>query len=478
MPIARSSLWLSLFEQSTGGLGGRREQLVAALRRGIRDGVLAAGDRLPASRQLAEDLGLSRVTVEAAYARLEAEGYVQRHVGRGTFVGDSLPFLRSSPKTIRPVAAKLSRRGQRVVGGGGCFDPPRPLAFAAGSPDLRAFPFALWRQLHHRRVRLQPELFGYGDPQGLLELRVEIAAYLNAARGLSCGPDQVLVLSSSQQALQLAAWMLLDEGDTVWLEEPCYRGAATAFAAAGARLIPVPLDAEGMCPGSDLPSPRLIYLTPSHQYPWGMALSLRRRSTILDHAAQAGAWILEDDYDSEFHYDGKPMPSMQGLDPNGRVLYIGTFSKVLFPSLRLAYLVLPEKLVEAFVAARSIQDGHSSQIPQSVTADFMREGHFATHLRLMRKLYRQRRDVLLECLQRAPGWLQPQPSPGGLQIAVRLPEGAERDLSRAGNALGLQLPSLSSLYMGARKQDGWLLGYSALTPSEIVQACRLVTALR
>lgn len=480
--MQKPRLWLQLFERAAGADLGRREQLVRALREAIRAGELKLDERLPASRVLAADLGLSRVTVEAAFGRLEAEGYLRRAVGQGTFVaidaqGAVAASAQQSTRRSMPQPAQLSARGRRIADGGGCHDPRRPVAFAAGSPDLRAFPLALWRQLSNRRLRRQPALLGYGDPQGHEDLRAAIAGYLNSARGLRCRPEQVLVLTSSQQALQLLAMMLLDDGDRVWLEEPGYRGAATAFAAAGAALVPVRMDAQGMAPTSDLPAPRLVYTTPSHQYPCGMALSLPRRLALLELARANAAWIVEDDYDSEFHYDGQPMPALQGLDAHGRVIYIGTFSKVLFPSLRLAYMVLPEALVDACVTARTTIDGHSAQLPQAVAADFIAEGHFAAHLRLMRTLYRQRRDALLEAL--APiAWLAPQPSAGGLQIAALLPEGGEPRFTRAAAARGIATPSLSALYRTAPRQDGWLLGYAALTPAEIAGAARLLATIK
>lgn len=466
--LEKPRLWLQLFEAAAAEHQGRREQLVSALRQGIRRGDLALGERLPSTRVLAEDLGLSRVTVEAAYGRLEAEGYLRRELGRGSFV--AIEGTSASSAAALALPARLSARGQRIHEGGGCFDPRRPLPFAAGSPDLRAFPIALWRQLLNRRLRLQPELLGYGDPQGLAALREALADYLNSSRGLRCRPEQILVLSSSQQALQLSAAMLLDAGDRVWIEEPGYRGAATAFEAAGAELLPVALDAEGLCPRDDLPPPRMIYLTPSHQYPCGMAMSLPRRLMLLERARREQAWIIEDDYDSEFHYEGRPMPALQGLDEHGRVLYVGTFSKSLFPSLRLAYLVLPEALVAPFVTGRSSQDGHPAQLPQAVAADFIREGHFSAHLRLMRKLYGERRAQLLEALLPLNSWLQPQASAGGLQLAALLPPGKEPAMTRQAAALGLLTPSLSALFRGSTRQDGWMLGFAALRADEITAA--------
>ncbi len=483
MPKPR--LWLQLFERQAGQGLGRREQLCASLREAMRAGELSLDERLPASRVLAADLGLSRVTVEAAYGQLEAEGYLKRAVGRGSFVAISLPRHSArkprSPGSPSPQLHQgpgLSRRGQRIADGGGCVDPRRPLAFAAGSPDLRAFPLELWRQLSNKRLRTDTSLLGYGDPQGHEDLRSAIAEYLNQSRGLRCRAEQVLVLTSSQQALQLLGAMLLDEGDSVWMEEPGYAGAYTAFAACGAQMQPVPVDSEGMQPQPELPRPRLIYLTPSHQYPCGMSLSLPRRLALLQLAQRESAWIVEDDYDSEFHYEGRPAPALQGLDEQGRVLYIGTFSKALFPSLRLAYLVLPEALVAPLVSARTLHDGHSAQLPQAVTADFIRQGHFAAHLRLMRQLYGERRNVLLEALQPLQSWLCPRPSPGGLQLAATLPPGQEAHWSRAAAAQGVLTPGLSALYRGSSAQDGWLLGFAALTPAEIRAAAHSLQRLQ
>ncbi|MDC8774080.1 MocR-like pyridoxine biosynthesis transcription factor PdxR [Roseateles albus] len=472
-------LWLQRFEREAQQGLGRREQLCASLRQTMHTGELRQSERLPASRVLALDLGLSRVTVEAAYTQLEAEGYLRRSVGQGSFVAFKgfTDSKRNQPHAIA-TPLSLSKRGERIVAGGGCEDPQLPLPFAAGSPDLRAFPIQLWRKLQARRLNGPQghQLLGYGDPQGREELRVAIADYLRQSRGLRCDADQVLVLTSSQQALQLLASLLLDEGDRVWLEEPGYRGAATAFAAAGAQLQSVPVDQEGMQAPSEGPSPKLIYLTPSHQYPSGVALSLPRRLQLLDLAKREGCWLIEDDYDSEFHYEGRPMPALQGLqaeqDPQ-RVLYLGTFSKTLFPSLRLAYMVVPRELIAPLRLARSVQDGHSAQLTQAVTADFIKQGHFAAHLRLMRQLYRQRRELLLNELQSKVGsWLRPQPSAGGLQIAALLPPGEEQQLTQRAARLGLLTPGLSGLYLGPSKLDGWLLGFAALTPAEIQAAVK------
>ena len=476
-------LLLTLFDGQPGS--GRRERLCAALREAVRSGQAALGERLPSSRDLAQDLGLSRVTVEAAYAQLETEGYLRRQVGQGSFVaidmGAARPRPRPSAASAPPVAAaRLSRRGQRMVDTGGCAEPDRPRAFVAGSPDLNAFPTDLWRQLTQRRLRHDATaLMFYGDPQGLPALREAIARYLTQSRGVRCTAAQVLVLTSSQQALQLLSATLLDEGDAVWMEDPGYAGARTAFAASGARLVNMGLDGQGATLDPARPTPRLVYLTPSHQFPTGRAMSLQRRLAFIEHARATGAWLIEDDYDSEFLYDQQPTPALQGLDAHGRVVYIGTFSKSLFPSVRLAYMVLPESLVAPLVTARSIYDGHPSQPMQAVAADFMDQGHFAAHLRLMRQLYRSRRDALLQALHSHLPWAEPLDSRGGLQMAVRLPAGSEAALSRGAAQHGIATPSLGALYHdAAMRLDGWRLGFAALTPEAIDAACRRLAPLR
>jgi len=448
-----------------------REKLCATLRQLIVDGTLQKDERLPSSRLLATDLSLSRVTVEAAYAQLESEGYLLRKTGKGTFVAIALPAERRVKKTARASPATLSSRGRQIIATGGCQDPLFPLAFAAGSPDLRAFPHDIWRRLVSQRLRHSAEkLMRYGDPQGLAELRAAVASYLGQSRGLRCDAAQVIILTSSQQALQMLATLLCDQGLLIGLEEPGYHGARNAFIHAGARVISIPLDSQGAI----LPrhfAPKLVYLTPSHQYPTGVTMSLERRLQWLAFASRQDCWILEDDYDSEFYYDDQPMPALQGLDEDDRVLYIGTFSKVLFPSLRLAYLVVPPSLVDVCCRLRSVMDGHNAQLMQAVTTDFINHGHFQTHLRLMRKLYASRRHLLLSELHHQLGdQLLPLSHSCGLQLTVTLPRGGEERLTDEARKNGLILPRLSPLYTGEIPQQGWLLGFFALQRAEIIQA--------
>ncbi|WP_084383511.1 PLP-dependent aminotransferase family protein [Hydrogenophaga flava] len=476
-------LLLTLFEGQT---GGRRDRLCAALREAVHSGQARQGERLPSSRNLAQDLGLSRVTVEAAYAQLETEGYLHRQVGQGSFVAIDMGSA-AQRTAARPTFAQrgvaepglLSQRGQRMVNTGGCTEPDRPRAFVAGSPDLQVFPTDLWRQLMQRRWRRDAAaLMFYGDPQGLPELREAVARYLNQSRGVRCHAGQVLVLTSSQQALQLLASTLLDEGDAVWMEDPGYGGARAAFAASAAQLVDMALDEHGATLDPARPTPRLVYLTPSHQFPTGRAMPLERRLAFISHARDTGAWLIEDDYDSEFLYDHQPAPALQGLDEHGRVIYIGTFSKSLFPSVRLAYMVLPEALVAPLVTARTICDGHPSQPMQAVTADFMAQGHFAAHLRLMRQLYRSRRDALLQALRTHLPWVEPLDSRGGLQMAARLPPGSEQPLTRAAARRGIVTPSLGALYHTTAPTEGWRLGFAALPPKDIEAACKTLAPLQ
>ncbi|WP_337261811.1 MULTISPECIES: MocR-like pyridoxine biosynthesis transcription factor PdxR [unclassified Serratia (in: enterobacteria)] len=469
-PIMQQVL-LTLFQQPEHAATTLRERVCNTLRRAIHSGALPLGQRLPSSRLLAADLQVSRVTAEAAYRQLEAEGYLQRRVGQGTFVAIRI----NKPLPVRKMAGqlRLSQRGEAILHTGGCRDPLQPLPFAAGSPDLRAFPLKLWQQLTAQQLRLRGEaLLRYGDPQGYLPLREAIAGYVGQTRGVQCTAQQVIVLTSSQQALQLIATLLLDQGDNVWMEEPGYLGARNAFISARANLIPVNVDEAGLQPSSTLPAPRLMYLTPAHHYPTGVALSLERRVALLEIARREQSWIIEDDYDSEFHYDGQPMPAMQSQDRHGNVLYLGTFSKTLFPSLRLAYLIVPAERAAAFTTARTLYDGHSAQLMQAVTAEFIQQGHFAAHIRYMRQLYRSRRDgLLLQVEQRLKAFATAQPANGGLQLTVWLPPGQEARLTRQAQQLGVITPGLAAQYMTPQaRRDGWLLGFSALTPGEISAA--------
>jgi GntR family transcriptional regulator/MocR family aminotransferase len=471
-------------------------QLYEGLREAILAGRIRPGGRLPSTRALAEDLGASRNTVLAAFGQLLAEGYVEGRVGAGTTVAPTLPetLLRARPEAggvRRPGRRpRLSRRGAALVGAraalGRGAGPARP--FRPGLPGLEFFPFELWTRLVARRWRRVPrQLLDYGDPAGYAPLREAIAGYLREARAVRCEAAQVIVVTGAQQAVDLAARVLLDPGDTAWVEDPGYPGARGALVAAGIRPAPVPVDADGLAVrrGARVaPGARLVYVTPSHQYPLGLTMTLPRRLALLEWAARSGAWILEDDYDSEYRYAGRPLAALQGLDPAGRVIYAGTFSKVLFPSLRLGYLVVPADLVDAFVAARALADRHSPSVTQAALADFIDGGHFARHIRRTRALYAERQAALVQAVGRTlDGELEVTPAHAGMHLVGWLPRGVDdRRASRAALAHEVDAPPLSGFRARPARggeRGGLMLGYAAYTPREIDDAClRLAGALR
>jgi GntR family transcriptional regulator / MocR family aminotransferase len=472
--MAGSRLWLQQVDWAHAPGQTRREQLCHALRTAAR--MQGEALKLPSTRQLAIDLRLSRVTVEAAYAQLEAEGLIERRHGSGSYWRPQAAPLPRLQGTLA-VPAVLSKRGRSLVEVGGCEDPLVPRAFAAGSPDLRAFPWAIWRRLSRQRAADAEALGRYQPPQGNPRLRAVLAAHLASSRGVKASADQLLMLTSSQQGLFLLGQLLLDPGDTVWMEDPGYPGARAAFAAAGARVVPVPVDPDGLAPSAALPSPKLIYVTPAHQYPLGVRMTPARRAQLLALSRQHGSWIVEDDYDSEFHALSAALPALQSQDAEGRVIYLGTFSKTLMPSLRLAYAVLPTGLVHAAVQLRSLVDGHGNGWFQTLVADFVEAGHYAAHLRHQRQLVAARRGALLHAVQRQLPWARAYcPEACGLQLCVSLPAGAEPRLTRQAALAGVLTPSLSRLSI-TRPLDGWLLGFAALTPPEIDEAVRRLGTL-
>jgi GntR family transcriptional regulator/MocR family aminotransferase len=461
--------------------GPRRLEIERRVRQAILDGALRAGARLPSTRTLARDLAVSRTTAEEAFGQLVAEGYLTRRIGDGTYVSGAVAGRPRPAPALPPraMAGALSTRGRAIAGAPACVDAARVVPFRAGHPDYDAFPLALWNRLLARRARRGGRaLLGYGDAAGLPALREALAEHLATSRGLRCDAGRVVVLSSSQQALDLAARLLLDPGDAAWLEEPGYPGARGAFGAAGARVVPVPVDGAGLdvAQGRRLaPLARLAYVTPSHQYPLGATMSLERRLALLAWASASSAWVLEDDYDGEYRYGGRSVAAIQGLDGGGRVLYVGTFTKVLFPSLRLAYAVLPEALVEPFVHARRLQDGQAPALAQAVAADFLAEGHLAAHLRRMRALYAERRDALAEAVgAELRGAACLEGAEAGLHAVLRLDGGDDRELARRALALGVDAQALSVLHAGARAAHGLVLGYAGLRPEAIRAGVRVL----
>jgi GntR family transcriptional regulator/MocR family aminotransferase len=477
-------------------------QLYGGLRSAVLGGRLAPGTRLPSARTLALDLSVARNTVETALAQLRAEGYVVGKPRSGNFVArvlpdDSLrvaPAARPSTQDPRPAggavggpdAPRLSRRGAAVVAS------PLPVpataeprAFRPGIPALDAFPRMLWGRLTARRWRDSWITLGYCDPAGFRPLREAIATYAAAARGVRCTPEQVVVTAGSQQAIDLAARLLLDPGDRVWVEEPGYTGTRAALRAADARAVAVPMDDEGIsvAVGERLaPDARMACVTPSRGYPTGVTMSAARRLALLAWAERAGAWVVEDDYDSEFRYAGRPLPSLQGMDGGGRVIYLGTFSKTLFPALRIGYLIVPPALATAFATARGAADRHSPTLEQAVVADFLAEGHFARHVRRMRTLYAERRDALLEALRPlvAEGLLELGNCDAGMHVVGWLPGGVDdRAVSAALLARGVEATAVSRYCTEPPARGGLLLGFAGFSPATLRDAApRLARVLR
>lgn len=444
---------------------------------------------MPSSRAMSAELDVSRITILEAYAQLRAEGYFKSREGAGTFVSSSLP------EYLTQVRRPANGRPRRASG-------PRPIArraqqfpavavtpwrnglgaFAVHQPAFDEFPFAIWSRLVTQHSK-DPNARAIHciDPLGSRRFREAICEYLRTARAVQCEPEQVMIVSGSQQALQITANVLFDPGEALWMEEPGYRLAQNVFTAAGCRQIPVPVDDEGLNVVAGIErcaQARAAYVTPSHQYPLGSAMSAGRRLQLLNWAQRYGAWIIEDDYDSEYRFESAPISSLQGLDNNRRVIYIGTFSKVLFASLRLGYMVIPPDLVERFIAVRSVMDIFPPYLFQEVITDFMGEGHFARHIRRMRQLYSERRKVLVEQLKRTFGsMLEIRGADAGMHLTVTLPSGYD-DVAIAEQAAeqGLWLWPLSRCYVTKNLRHGLVLGYGNVAARAIPGAVEKLRA--
>lgn len=466
-----------------------------AIRQLILDGALDVGRPLPASRSLARSLGVSRDTVEAAYSQLHAEGFIERRVGSGSYVsGRTLRLAtRGEPRrhsaAATPMTPRLSQRGSHLFDGGGVRDFLAPRPFAPGVPDTRAFPLATWERLQRQVLKTHgSQALLHSPPQGMEALRRAIADYVNLERGARATADCVLVLTSSQQALALCAQVLLDAGDRIFIEDPAYHGARKAFDAAGLVCVPVPVDGDGLQvePLFDAASPPggaslAVFLTPSHQFPTGVTLALERRLALIEWARQRQGWVIEDDYDSEFHYAGKPTACVQGLDPHDRTIYIGTFTKSLFPGLRIAYMVLPPSLVAPMTVARTLLDGHSAPIPQLTLARFIEGGHYGAHIRTMRAVYAERRDVLARLLrEHLPDIVEPRVPAGGLQMpCIFVRHIVEHEAVAAARRAGIDLLGLTPLHASSPHEAGFLMGFAAHAPHEQESAVKkLASVLR
>ncbi len=454
-------------------------QVYEGLRRAILDGRIRPGQQVPSTRAMAVDLGVSRLPVLTAYDQLLHECYLEGRVGSGTFVSAALPDdllgLAVSQAAYGTGAARSTTRPLLRARDEGGLGP-----FRMSVPALDQFAHAAWARLvaRHAHALTHAEM-AYGDPAGLVQLRVAIADHLRAARAVRCEAEQVLIVSGSQAALRLATAVLLARGDRVAVEEPGYPGARAALAAGGAELVPVPVDEEGMSVASLRKRGRRVrvaYVTPSHQYPLGMSMTAARRLALLDWAFRNEAWVVEDDYDSEYRYVSRPLGALQGMDAHERVVYLGTFSKVLFPALRVGYMVVPPALRQRFVDAREALDLFSPTLYQRVLAEFLREGHFARHLRRMRRVYLDRRDALLTGLDRhCGGRLTVHNADAGLHVAVLLPAGLDDvEVVRRMARRGLTATPLSSCYAGKVRLSGLLLGFGGSTERRLLEATRVL----
>ncbi len=471
---------MSAYERKARANASRRltqqDLLYESLRRAILDGDIGRGTRLASSRTLAEELDIARNSVLYAYERLIDEGFVTatRH---GSVVNDvkgaaAQPSVQAAPGETAPRV--LSRRVRQL--------PPRrapssdAIAFRPGVPALDAFPLVQWRTALERAMReVDASELGYGDSVGQPALRQAIAQYVRVSRGVRCQPDQVFITDGTQTSLDICARFFADEGERVWIENPGYLGARVAMLAAGLSLKPIPVDAAGMAAREadwrDAP-PRLVYLTPSHQYPLGCVLSLERRLAMIEHARACGAWIIEDDYDSELRHDGPPLPSIQGLADDTPVIYLGTFSKTLFPALRIGFMIVPRAVVAQMETAHRTLKRQGRVAEQLALADFIESGRYARHLRRMRKLYLARRDGLVAAIEKhLAGLMTVSADAGGMHLSVRLDAPLDDvAVSEAARVHGLALSPLSAYCLaddaepGDAPYNGFLLGYAEATP--------------
>ncbi|EEA02411.1 transcriptional regulator, GntR family with aminotransferase domain [Burkholderia sp. H160] len=459
--------------------GNLSRQLAQALREAVRDGAIHAGDALPSTRSLASSLQIGRGTVVDAYEQLIAEGFLESKGGAGTSVAQALaetpavrarhPDDRERVRTELPEPARTFARIARE------FRPLPPVPFAVSVPIGMTAPADIWRRLGNRlRARGPGSPAGYADPFGAWPLRQAIADYVRKSRSVFCEPQQVIVTSGTQQGLFLACQVLLAERDQAWVENPAYRGVTAILESTGnrERTVRVPVDTEGIDVDAGIrmaPRARAAFVTPSHQYPMGMPLSMARRNALLAWARSSGAWVVEDDYDSELRYEGYPFPSLQGLDPE-RVVYLGTFSKVLFPSLRLGYVIAPSALVDAFCGARVLMDRHPPNADQHVLAAFMAEGHLERHIRKVRKVYAEQRDQLIATLQsllsRELAWIEPGDQ--GMHLVVWLAKALDdRTVVEQAAKAGVAVRAVSPMYAAGTERPGLVLGFGGFTEAQM-----------
>ncbi|NYH25458.1 MocR-like pyridoxine biosynthesis transcription factor PdxR [Paraburkholderia bryophila] len=495
-------------------------QLHRLLQQAILSRELPAGSKVPSSRLLAQELGIGRNTVTQVYEQLVLEGYVSSATGRGTFVADSAPdeivgapegdfgfgvgvgsgssgmgsgigssigaatldrpdaLHAPDPRREPPplqAARALSTRGARLIAGAGV-SKRQWGAFMPGVPDVTKFPARVWSRLHNKYWRrLRPDLLTYAPGGGLASLRHALADYLRTSRSVRCTPEQIIITTGIHQSVDLAVRLLSDPGDLIWTEDPCYWGVRSVLHVSGLQSRPIAVDDEGINPSADdlAYPPKLMLVTPSHQYPLGMVMSLARRRMLLEYARQNQCWIIEDDYDSEFRYGSRPLASLQGLDTSGQVIYVGSFGKTLFPGLRIGYLVVPEALAESFATASAELYREGQLLQQAMLAEFIAEGHFTSHIRKMRTLYGQRRQTLLDAAAHRYGDVLPAVGgDAGLHLVMQLPEGSDdRRVATAALERNIVVRPLSGYYaQPSLAPPGLLIGYACVPDEEIAPA--------
>lgn len=454
-------------------------QLVSALRELVLSGVLEPGQRLPSSRTFARDHGISRTTAISVYESLTAEGLIVSRVGSGSHVSD---VLRGKARTLTAGSSGHAKQPTRLASLAEraseqffprLSHPTQPRPFVTGLPALDMFPMPLWAKLTARHWRsARGHALGYPEPGGLAELRQAIATHLRANRGVVCDPEEVFIFNGAQEAFNHIGNTLLDPGDPVWFENPGPIGARNSLLASGARLVPVPVDEEGINVAAGLdaePNFRLAFVTPSHQHPLGAVMSLQRRFELLQAAERADAWIVEDDYDGEYYYSGHPPPTLKSVDTVGRVIYVGTFSKSLFPALRIAFMVVSGPLADVFGRiARATLQGASTML-QAVTASFIEEGHFSSHIRRMRKIYTERHEVLIDAARhRLAGGIDVMRAESGIQTVGHLLTGHdEAAVAEAAADRDVIVAPLSRFSIAPITAKGFAIGFSTSTPAEI-----------
>lgn len=480
------SLILAVDRKSSKAL---HRQVYDAYRAAILDRSLRAGQRVPSSRVLASELGISRIPILTAYAQLLAEGYFESRVGSGTVVSRSLPEQVTFSETRRPQSARVQAGSrplsERFSNVGLVENVPWQRgwgAFGVSQVAFGQFPFQIWNALVTRHCRkAYAKSLDYGNPMGDQGLREAIATYLRTARGVRCEAQQVMVVSGSQQALDISARVFLDRGSRVWMEEPGYRLARNVFAIHGCKIVPVPVDHSGLNVAAGIKqcrSARAALVTPSHQYPLGVTMSASRRMQLLDWAQRSESWIIEDDYDSEYRYESMPIASLQGLDSNSRVIYVGSFSKVLFPSMRLGYLVIPSDLIDRFLAVRLAMDIGPPTFFQHVLADFISEGHFSRHIRRMRLLYGERRSALIDCIRKDLGFAADVTGgEAGMHLAITLNGINDCEIAKRAARQNLWLVPLSTSYLGKATRQGFILGFGSTAVEEMPNAVRKLRTL-